>query len=372
MRVAIHVDGPVIRGNERQVIAIAAGLRDRGHHVAVSCRKGGPVMAELRALGIAATGIRPGGDTDPVNALRFAAWLRRERFDAVLLTSWKRAFVSGWAARVARVPRVVFRIGGIQPIGEKRGRLERYALRRWYHAIIPNSREVARHITSALPDLAARVHLVPNGVDIRAQPPAPLRRELGLGPDAVLLAVVGGPERRKGFDLLIDALPALDGDVHAVLAGAGTPEATAAMAERAVRSGVGHRVHLLGHRRDVGAVLAGCDAFVLASRSEGFSVAMLEAMAARRPVVAADVGGAWEALAEREGRPAAGWIVQPGDAEALAACLREVVPLVRSRAPAVAERVKEADWRLAHWFTMNAMISGYEAVLAAWAPERRP
>jgi len=369
MRVAIHVDGPVIRGNERQVIALAAGLRDRGHHVAVSCRKGGPVMAELRALGIEATGIRPGGDTDPVNALRFAMWLRRGRFDAVLLTSWKRAFISGWSARVARVPRVVFRIGGIHPIGEKRGRLERYALRRWYHAIVPNSVRVAEHMTAALPDLADRVYLVPNGIDVVAAAPVPLRDGLGVPDDAILAVAIGGMERNKGFDLLIDAAAMLDAGVHVVLVGGGTPEARAAMEERAQRLGVSARVYFLGHRSDARAVAAACDVFVLPSRSEGFPVVMLEAMAAGVPVVATDVGGVRDALAERMGRRAAGWIVPVDDAGGIAAGLREVVDAIRSGSPNVAARVREASWRAAKWFSMDAMVSGYEAVLAPKGPE---
>jgi glycosyltransferase involved in cell wall biosynthesis len=369
MRVAIHVDGPVIRGNERQVIAIAAGLRDRGHHVAVSCRKGGPVMAELRALGIEATGIRPGGDTDPVNALRFAAWLRCGRFDAVLLTSWKRAFISGWAARVARVPRVVFRIGGIQPIGEKRGRLERYALRHWYHAIVANSLRVANHMTAALPDLAHRVSLVPNGIDIVPIPPVPLRHGLRVPDDAILAVAIGGMEPNKGFDLLIDAAAMLDGGVHVVLVGGGTPEARAAMEERVRRRGVSARVHFLGHRSDARSVAAACDVFVMPSRSEGFGLVMLEAMAALVPVVAADVGGAPDALEARMGRSAAGWIVQANDAGAIAAGLCEVVDAIRSGSPVVADRVREAGWRAAHWFSMDAMVSGYEAALAPKGPE---
>jgi glycosyltransferase involved in cell wall biosynthesis len=369
MRVAIHVDGPVIRGNERQVIALAAGLRDRGHYVAVSCRKGGPVMAELQALGIDATGIRPGGDTDPVNALRFAAWLRRGRFDAVLLTSWKRAFISGWAARVARVPRVVFRIGGIQPIGEKRGRLERYALRRWYHAIVPNSVRVAEHMTAALPDLADRVYLVPNGIDINAVSPVPLRDGLGVPGDAILAVAIGGMERNKGFDLLIDAAAMLDDGVHVVLVGGGTPEARALMEERARRTGVSARVHFLGHRSDARAVAAACDVFVLPSRSEGFPVVMLEAIAAGVSVVATDVGGVRDALGERMGRPAAGWIVPVNDAAGIAAGLREAVEAIRSGSPAVAARVREASWRAENWFSLNAMVSGYEAVLAPQVPE---
>jgi glycosyltransferase involved in cell wall biosynthesis len=264
---------------------------------------------------------------------------------------------------------VVFRIGGIQPVGEKRGRLERYALRRWYHAIVPNSLRVAEHVKAALPDLAHRVCLVPNGIDIVPVPAAPLRDGLGVPDEAVLVVAIGGMERNKGFDLLIDAAAMLDDGVHVVLVGGGTPEARGALEERARRLGVSPRVHFLGHRSDARAVAAAGDVFVLPSRSEGFPVVMLEAMAAGVPVVMTDVGGVRDALAERLGRPAAGWIVPVNDAGAIAAALREVVAAIRSGSPAVAARVREASWRAAHWFSLDAMVSGYEAVLAPKRPE---
>ena len=373
MRIAIHVDGPIVRGNERQVIRIAAGLRGRGHDVAVSCRAGGPVMEELARLGIRATGVRPGGDADLWNAARFAAWLRRERPDAVLLTSWNRAFIGAWSARMASVPRVVFRIGGIQPLDHGvRGWLERLALRRWYHAAVANSRAVAESVARAVPEMAPSVHVVVNGMDVEAAPPSAIRVELGIPEDAVLVAAVGGLERRKGFDLLIDAVSMLDGRVHAVLAGGGTDAQRSALEARARGRGVAGRVHFLGWRRDAPSVIAAADAFVLPSRSEGFSVAMLEAMASRRPVVAADVGGAWDGLAARAGRPAAGWIVPVGDAAALASSLREVVDGIRAGAPEVDARAAEAAWRAGHWFTLERMIAGYEAVLAGRAPGDPP
>lgn len=369
MRIAIHVDGPIIRGNERQVIRIAAGLRDRGHHVAVSCRARGPVRDALAALGIPTTGVRPGGDADLWNALRFAAWLRRERAEAVLLTSWNRAFIGAWAAHAAGVRRIVFRIGGVQPIGHGvRGSLERIALRRWYHAVVANSRVVAESIVRALPERAADVHVVVNGMEVAAPAPAPVRRELGIAQGAALVAAVGSPERRKGFDLLIQAVALLDRGVHAVLVGAGRDADQRRLRELARARGVADRVHFLGRRDDAPAVTAACDVFALPSRAEGFSVAMLEAMVARRPVVAAEVGGAWEALAEREGRPPAGWIVPVEDAAALGAALRGVVDGVRAGAPEVRARVDEAAWRAASWFTTAAMIDGYEAVLAGRAP----
>jgi glycosyltransferase involved in cell wall biosynthesis len=364
LRVALHADGHAVSGNERQLLLVAEGLRERGHDVRVSCVAGGPVEAAFRARGFPTTGVRPRGDLDVASALAFAAWLRRVRPDAVLLTSWTRAFVGGWAARVAGAPRVVLRVGGVHRIepgwaGWKRRR----SLVRYVDAVFTNSRAVSEHYLRTVPGLAPeRVWEVPNGAVLAALPPAPLRRELGIPAHAVIAAGVGGLHRRKGFDLLVEALArAGDPGIHVVLAGEGP--ARAPLLERARALGVDDRVHLLGARGDVAAVLAASDLFVLPSRGEGMSVAMMEAALAERPVVAADVGGAWELLAERGGRPPGGWIVPVDDADALAGALAEVARGLREAPDAVRARVREASWRLENWFTVERMIDGVEAVL---------
>lgn len=369
MKVVMHADGTSIRGNERQVILLATELARRGHDVLVSCRAKGELRGALEAAGIRTTGIRPGGDADVWNAARFTAMLRRERPDAVLLTSWIRALVAGWAAHAAGVPRVILRLGTIHGFeGPIEAWKYRHALTRYHHAVICNSRVVADALREQVPALTPdRVPVIVNGIHVDPPPPpAPVRRDLHLPDDAILLAGVAGLERNKGFDLLIPAMAKLDGRVHAAIAGEGSQRD--ALIQQAREMGVADRVHLLGQRRDVPAVLAAADAFVLPSRREGMSVAMLEAISARRPVVAAEVGGVWEALAPREGRPAGGWIVPPRDADALAAALAEVVGLLRTDPAAVRARADEAAWRLENWLTVPRMMDRYEAVLRGDAP----
>ncbi|HEU0012385.1 MAG TPA: glycosyltransferase [Longimicrobium sp.] len=365
MKVAIHVDGPVIRGNERQAIRVAAGLRDRGHDVAVSCRAGGPVQAELEALGIRTTGIRPGGDADAWNFARFTAWLRRERPDAALMTSWKRAFIAGLAARAAGVPRALLRIGGYQPVPPgPRGWLERLALLRFYHGVVVISRGVGQFLRAQVPDLPEeRIHVAHNGIAPREMEPAPLRAELGIPADARVLIAVGGAERVKGFDLLVEAAADAAPDAHLVLVGGGPEHLRDDLRRRAVKRGTQDRVHLLPWRPDVPALAAAADLFVLSSRTEGMSLAMLEAMAAGTPVVATDTGGVWEALAARDGRPLAGWIVEARNVDSLAAGMRRALDALRDDPAEVRARVDEARWRIDHWFTVERMVDAVEAAL---------
>jgi glycosyltransferase involved in cell wall biosynthesis len=110
--------------------------------------------------------------------------------------------------------------------------------------------------------------------------------------------------------------------------------------------------------------MAAADAFVLASRRDSLPNAMLEAMAAGLPTVAADFMGARSALDATAERPAAGWVVPADQPEPLAAALAEVVAGIRAGAPEVAARAAEARWRTEHWFSPERMVDGYEAVLA--------
>jgi glycosyltransferase involved in cell wall biosynthesis len=362
LRIAVHADAPAVRGSEVQSLLLARELVARGHHVAASCRAGSPVREAFELAGIPTTTARPRGDADLASALGFARWLRRERTDALLVTSWVRAFGAGWAARRAGV-RVVLRLGGIHGLHSPVEAWKyRHALGRWYDAVIANSRYTAESLLREMPALdPSKVRVVPNGHLPASTSPAPLRSEHPIPADAVLLAAVGGMERNKGFHVLLPALARLDAGVHLAVAGDGKERPN--LQSLAESLGIVDRVHWLGHRRDVPAVLAAADAFVLSSLREGMAVAMMEAVAARLPVVATEVGGAWELLAARDGRPAGGWIVPRNDAAALAAALADLVRGLRANPSAVRARADEAFGRLTSEFTVQRMVDGYEAVL---------
>ncbi|HEX2207918.1 MAG TPA: glycosyltransferase [Longimicrobium sp.] len=369
MKVAIHVDGVEFRGSERQSLLIATGLRDRGHQVVVSLRGGGPVEAAFRAAGVATTRVRPRGDADPVSGVRFCAWLRRERPDAALLTSWVRLFGASLAARAARVPRIVQRVGGVQtvPAGGVSGWKYRRALLGQVDAIVVNSSGLAQRFQAQVPGLSGRIRIVPNAVVPVAAAPAPVREQVGASGDDLLLLAAGGLERRKGFDLLVPAFARLP-DAGARLLVAGFGPAADDLARLAAEHGVADRVHFLGQRHDVPALLAAADAFVLSSRGDSLANAMLEAMAAGLPVLATDVPGTEQALAARDGRPAAGWMVPCGEVDALARGLGELVGALRRDPGEARARAAEARWRTEHWFGPEAMVDGYEAALTGRAP----
>lgn len=365
MKVAIHVDGVEFRGAERQALLIATGLAGRGHGVVVSCRARGPVRDAFAAAGIPVARLRPRGDADLVSLAGFAGWLRRQRPHAVLLTSWVRLFGASLAARGSGARRIVQRVGGVQtvPAGGPSGWKYRRGLLRQVDVLVVNSPGLAERFRAQVPALEpSRIRIIPNAVDFVAAAPAALRAQLGAAPDDLLLLGAGGLERRKGFDLLIEAFVRVeDPRIRLLLAGSGPDEA--ALRALADRLGVGPRVHFLGQRRDLPAVLAAANGFVLSSRGDSMANAMLEAMAAGLPVLATDVPGTEQALAAAEGRPPAGWIVERDDSAALAEGLRALAGALRGDGAEARRRAAEARWRAAHWFGPAAMVDAYERVL---------
>ena len=167
-----------------------------------------------------------------------------------------------------------------------------------------------------------RLRVVYNGVDterLSAGDARGLRASLGVADDAFLVVGAGALVRLKGFDTVIRALGILGAqrvDAHLAIVGEG-PEREALMAlSREI--GVESRVHFLGDRSDVGAILRdAADVVAVASHIESFGLVAAEAGAAGRAVVATRVGGMPEVIQDTT----TGLLVPPGDPVAFAAAL---------------------------------------------------
>jgi glycosyltransferase involved in cell wall biosynthesis len=144
------------------------------------------------------------------------------------------------------------------------------------------------------------------------------RREFGLAPASRLLIGVGYADMRKGFDrflLLWQALQGAEPPVHLAWAGDIDREIASYMAPEIAAAKQSGTFHLLGFRRDLDALLAAADVFVLTSREDPFPSSVLEAMSAGLPTVAfASAGGIPEMLAACD----AGQVVPRGDVAAMA------------------------------------------------------
>ena len=201
-----------------------------------------------------------------------------------------------------------------------------------------------------------RVGVIYNGIDVgppaSAGTRASVRAELGVAPDGFVIATVARFDPVKSLDTLLHAMALLqDRPTSAVIVGDG-PE-RAGLEAVAREAGVTNRVRFLGQRNDARRWLAGCDAFVNCSTSEGVSLTILEGMAAGLPVVVTRVGGTPEIVTED-----CGTLVPPRNPGALAAAIRELA----DNREAACTKGRNGRAHVAANFTIERMVGAYEQV----------
>jgi starch synthase (maltosyl-transferring) len=183
---------------------------------------------------------------------------------------------------------------------------------------------VSRHVASRLRErfgvADSKVRVIPNAVVLGEPEPrsARLRAEVTGDERRPLVLTVARLDAQKGLPYLLDAAAAVPDAVFAI---AGDGPERAMLEARARTLGLEDRVRFLGHRRDVPALLAASDVFVLPSLAEGLPLSVLEAMAVGIPVVATAIGGTDEVVHDGE----TGTLVAPGDADALADGIRKAL-----------------------------------------------
>jgi glycosyltransferase involved in cell wall biosynthesis len=316
-------------GTEQRVLHLATLLRERGAQVLVVCSEGGMLLPRLRELGVACAPVRI-GRADPRLPLVLGRLIRRFRPTVVDTHGVHSQFWALPVALLARVPSVLLTVHseyGEEQAGLRRGR--------WYEQVLRSARRsrvtyiavsepVRRYLHRiGIPDDRIRLlwNAVPEAADAALGDPSATRRALGLPDDAFVLTTAARLHPSKGHRFLVDALAATAAELpqlHWLVVGEGREEESL---RRQVReAGLEDRVHLLGFRDDVPALMHASDVFVLPSLAEGLPLVVLEATLQGRPVLTTTVGGL--PFAYEDGEIA---MVPPEDPAALADRLRRLV-----------------------------------------------
>jgi len=265
------------------------------------------------------------------------------------------------AARAASVPHIVSGIRVAER--EKRRHLQ---LDRWTQPLVKKyvcvSKAVAEFTIENGRIPRDKVVIIPNGIEVDGNPPPkPVDwTQNGCSPDTRKILVVGRLHPQKGIDWLLQTTPLWlenfpNRELLIVGEGPDRPLLTSITEQFSFRG----RIHFLGHRRNVPDLLAASDLLVFPSRWEGMPNVVMQAMAARLPVVATKVEGIDELLLQHDDQDtASAQTCDFGDSERLA-----------SRINAILENAKfaqklglENEMRIRTHFPMSKMVEAYESL----------
>ncbi|MBK7048532.1 MAG: glycosyltransferase [bacterium] len=325
----VHVIGHMRTGGAEKQLAnyLLAANRADFRHTLVCLEQPGELAAVVERTGIPVIRMPLRTRFLPWSIQRFAGWMRDQDVSVVHTHMHHAAFWGRLAGLAARVPVLVTTEHGKELWkGPARVAIDR-RLSRYTSCHIAVSQEgLEQRIRREHVD-PRRIQLIPNGVPLPdlnrfAESRREVRAQLGLTDETPVIGSVGRFIEAKGYAFLVAAVAKVlqrhptarwlavgDGDLHG---------ATRVAADEC---GIGGAVIWAGRRDDVPELLTAMDVWVMSSIREGLPVALLEAMAAGRAIVATNVGGIPDAVHHGE----AGLLVPPASPDALADAICQVL-----------------------------------------------
>ena len=351
-------------GAQESVVSTVLRLDPSRHETHVISLSHGSTMARLQRLGYATEVIEEPSDE---RAAELLADRLIELSAQVLHAHMYRAEVVGVAALDIVEQRTGHRPYMVSTVHSSRFRspadrelLERITPK--INRLIAVSDAIVEKLVAEGRDTTA-ISRIYNGVDLERFDEATggeaIRAELDIPADAPLAVVVGRLEPEKGHPTLIEAWPVVHHhfpSAHLLVVGEGSErDRLEGLAAAHLRAEICcASVHFLGRREDVPQILAAADVVVMPSYREAQGLAIVEALAANRPVIASNVGGIPEMIRSGEN----GMLVPSQDPSALASA---IALLFRDRA--LATRLAHAGHALVHEkFCVDDMLRDIEAI----------
>lgn len=317
-----------VGGTEAHVLELASRIdRSKFDVLVCSLKPVGRLGSELHARGIRVVSLNGAGKFDLRVIGRLWSVLRREQPDVV------QAFLF-WANVVAllcgRILRSFSVISSYHDEVVSEGWVNRVIDRttmKWATHIVCCSEAVRRSVEQRIGGGKNNFAIIPFGVDTGwfREPRGISGRTIALQHELPVIGTVCRlVEPKKGLKYLLEAVAQLEQEAgkpvcQVLLVGEGPAEQSLRALSK--RLGISARVAFAGVRRDIPEVLSLLNIFILPSLYEGFGIAILEAMAAGKPVVATMVGGIPEFVVSGQ----SGLLVPPGDAPALARAIKQLL-----------------------------------------------
>ncbi|WP_233562379.1 glycosyltransferase [Sorangium cellulosum] len=365
--VCMVVNNLEVGGLEKVVLSLLDRLGDHGFDLSLICLDGeGRLFSEVklpRSKCLVITKdlrpVLPGVKSDPEALLWIRRFFHQRSVDIVHVHNRAPLIFAGIAARMLRNRPVV-----LYSEHNQINRAKGFDRRKFgYYAYLADEMVAVSHdLKRILVDdvkVRAPVRVIHNGIDgtrftraLNSGARGRIRAELGIGEQDFVFGCAVVHIEQKGLRYLIEAAPeALRRAPEARFVVAGDGPLRAELQQRAQAAGLGDRMIFPGYRSDVPDLVSAFDAYVLPSLWEGLPLALLEALALGKPIVASRVGGVPEIVEHGVD----GFLVPPKDPGALADHLARVArdgelrERARTRSPA----------KFAEQFSLEAMVEAH-------------
>lgn len=363
LRIAMMLESDEPGGAEMMVFRLSEELRSRGHTIVpVGPEKGVGWLGDLfRRNDFTPEVFRLQRAVDPGGVKCLLDLFARHRVDLVHSHEFTMAVYGAAAARIAGLPHLITMHGGLTACKALRRRVAlRWAMRNSAYNVMV-SRATQTQFSDELDVSPSLFTVIPNGVPVQKGSSANVRAEFGIAPGELVILAVGVLEVHKGHRFLLEALANLAsaGEIppwKLIIAGGAGGSELEPMSRFIADAGIQDRVEFAFNRNDVVDLLELADVFVMPSLWEGLPLAVLEAMVARKPIIASRIAGIPEAVVH----DTEGLLVPPGEVPPLAAALRSLLTDAHRRAElgAAARARAERD------FTIGVMTDRYESLYA--------
>lgn len=354
MRILFFQPSLPVGGSERLLFSLVTHLDHARYESAVYCTyDAGPMGERIAQAGVTVVDRLMRDRWDAVGLCRAALLLRHEGFDILYTNNTPLTMLWGTVlAWIARIPARVMVVHQTSQPGHRRRRL--VATRLFpFDAVIASAENSAGYLVRHEGVPRHLLHVIHNGVDVAPfmLPPRDLRGEIGLDPKDPVVGIVAVMRPEKAHTVFLQAAKLIADEIpNAKFLVIGDGPERRRVETEVDELGIRDKVVLYGMSDDMPGVMAAMDVVVLSSDPivETFPIAIMEAMAARRPVVATRVGSLDELVVDG----VTGYLVPPRSPSELA---DRVVTLIRD--PALARRFGDAGReRIVSGFTLDTMV----------------
>jgi len=310
-------------GGERWHLDVSSKLHGKGYDVFLVSHTNSELARRARKLNLNFYPIKVSNLSflNPWKVFKVYKFLKKQKVGTIIINLSSDLKIAGIAAKMAGVRSIIYRRGSALAIRDTV--LNRFLYRRIVTRVIANSRETSRTILQNNENLLPldKIRVIYNGIDLEAYDRQSKKKLYYRKNDEIIIGNAGRLSEEKGQTYLIDLAVRLKNEgipYKVLIAGKGKLKSRLVRYARAM--GVEKDIKFLGFVENMRSFNESIDIFALTSLYEGFGYVLVEAMAARKPVVAFDINSSAEIVEDKK----SGLLVEKGNVDELFQAIKKI------------------------------------------------